>query len=194
MTPINPDRRLTSARAALLATYPSLVAASDTLALSPSLTVSGRVRARQADAVDTAAACATSVSLACALCGFRRRVPMLFTRRALSAIVYRNRLHLRVTLRRLEYKRSSSRAFGGRPGATGLGDALLRERANSSSCGRCTIAAATGNVRTTTADRGIARRAGGVAPQTPAVASCQASQTAHRAPRARAATAHRRGA
>src|ERR1700682_5535304 len=78
MAPINPERRRTSARAVLLGTYPSMVAASDTLALSSSLTVSGRVRARHADAVDTAAACATSVSLACALSGLRRRVPMFF--------------------------------------------------------------------------------------------------------------------
>jgi hypothetical protein len=75
MTPISPDRRRAKARAAMLGAYPSAVAAADTLASSCSLTASGRVRAREADAVDTAAARATSVSVVCAPRGVRRRLP-----------------------------------------------------------------------------------------------------------------------
>src|SRR6202521_526284 len=79
MTPTDPDRRHASARAARFGTYPSVLAASATLVLSWSLTASGRVRARDADAVDTAAARATSVSVAWAQRGLRRRLAMLVT-------------------------------------------------------------------------------------------------------------------
>src|SRR5438105_606572 len=68
-----------SARAALFATYPSALAAWDTLILSSSLTASGRVRARDAEAVDTAAARATSVSVAWLPRGLGRRLPRVVT-------------------------------------------------------------------------------------------------------------------
>src|SRR6202171_3352879 len=91
ITPTNPDLRQANARAALFGTYPSVLAASDTLVLGWSLAVSGLVRARDADAVDTAAARATSVRVAWAQRGLRRRLPMLVTVGATSWILYRTR-------------------------------------------------------------------------------------------------------
>src|SRR3984893_634496 len=78
-TPTDPDRRHASARAALFGTYPSVLAASHTLILSWSLTASGRVSARDADAVDTAAARATSVSVAWLPRELGRRLPIVVT-------------------------------------------------------------------------------------------------------------------
>src|ERR1700687_2571965 len=78
-TPTDPGRRHASARAALFGIYPSVLAAWDTLALSSSLTASGRERARDADAVDTAAVRATSVSVAWLPRGLGRRLPMFIT-------------------------------------------------------------------------------------------------------------------
>ena len=89
-TPIDPDRRHASARAALFGTYPSTLAASDTLILSSSLTASGRVRARDADAVDTAAARATSVSVAWLPRGLGRRLPMFVTGAATTGVLCRS--------------------------------------------------------------------------------------------------------
>src|SRR6202030_988849 len=101
-TPTDPDRPHASARAALFGTYPSVLAASDTLILSSSLTASGRVRTRDADAVDTAAARAPSVSVAWLPRGRSRRllmfVPVAATIEAGIVFVvvtaYRKRLHL----------------------------------------------------------------------------------------------------
>src|SRR3984893_18847559 len=78
-TPTDPDRRHASARAALFGTYPSVLAASHTLILRWSLTASGRVSARDADAVDTAAARATSVSGAWVPRGIGRRFAAFVT-------------------------------------------------------------------------------------------------------------------
>jgi len=78
-TPTDPDRRHASARAALFGIYPSVLAASHTLILSWSLTASGRVSARDADAVDTAAARATSVSVAWLPRELGRRLPIFVT-------------------------------------------------------------------------------------------------------------------
>src|SRR6202030_2647739 len=101
-TPTSPDRRQANARAALFGIYPSALADSDTLILSWSLTASGRVKARDADAVDTAAARATSVSVAWLPRGRSRRLLMFVTVAAtieagivfVVVTAYRKRLHL----------------------------------------------------------------------------------------------------